>query len=130
MTRRCAVLFVVALVVASAAVAGQQRALGAVVADLRAKMAAGYGAKAVTLLGTRIRIALDAPKVTQSGYLTALDFTCVWLGSDATRVSEIAIVNRSEGQGYVFESPARCAELQKMPGERRRFAVLAATHVF
>jgi hypothetical protein len=63
--------------------AAGQRTLAAVVAELRKNMTAGYGAKAITLQGTRIRTVLDAPKISESAYLTALDFTCIWLGADA-----------------------------------------------
>src|SRR5690348_4899530 len=73
--------------------------------EFRNKMRAGYGSISVTQKAKQLQISLDVPKVSESAYVTALSVACVHLGAQAKQVSEIAVLNKLGGQGYVYEAP-------------------------
>ena len=50
--------------------------------------------------------------------------------SKAAGLSEIAVINEFERQGWVYESPAKCQDLVHTPAGKLKLLIAADTHMW
>ena len=113
------------VVVSSSAQAQTRSALD--VAKLKQQLGEKFRVNALQVDGKSLQIALNDREITEEIYLSLVTITCTALGGDARQFGTFEFGSRFADQGYVFESPARCAELLKMPADRQKAAILADT---
>jgi hypothetical protein len=79
---------------------------------------------AVLIEDKTLNIAVNDQEVSPEEYVGVLSAACSAAGADAKQFKEIAIGNRFADQGYVFKAPGKCAEIAKMPADRKVDAIL------
>ena len=113
------------VVVSSSAQAQTRSALD--VAKLKQQLGEKFRVNALQVDGKSLQIALNDREITEEIYLSLVTITCTALGGDARQFGTFEFGSRFADQGYVFESPARCPEILKLPADRQKAAILAAT---
>ena len=76
-----------------------------------------------------LRVVSGEANLSEAAYQTALIVVCDELTKTraAAAVDSIEVLNRSERQGYVYERPAKCAELMNVTAAKFKTAVAANT---
>jgi hypothetical protein len=120
-TAACAAVFV-----ASSSAPAQSRS-AADVAKLKQQLGEKFRVNALQVEGKSLQIALNDREITEEIYLSLVTMTCTALGADARQFGTFEFGSRFADQGYVFESPARCPEILKLPADRQKAAILADT---
>jgi hypothetical protein len=115
-----------ALVALSSSAPAQTRS-AADVAKLRQQLGEKFRVNALHVDSKSLQIAVNDREITEEIYLTLVTMTCTALGDDARQFGTFEFGSRFADQGYVFESPARCAEILKLPADRQKAAILADT---
>ena len=113
------------VVVSSSAQAQTRSALD--VAKLKQQLGEKFRVNALQVDGKSLQIALNDREITEEIYLSLVTITCTALGGDARQFGTFEFGSRFADQGYVFESPARCPEILKLPADRQKAAILADT---
>lgn len=104
-----------------------QNRLAPNMAKLQQQLGETFRVNALHVEGKSLQIAVNDREITEEIYLTLVTMTCTALGADAKRFGTFEFGSRFADQGYVFESPARCAEILRMPADRQKAAILADT---
>jgi hypothetical protein len=115
-----------AMVVVTSSATAQGRS-AADIAKLRQQLGEKFRVNALQVEGKNLQIALNDREITEEIYLSLVTMTCTALGGDARQFGTFEFGSRFADQGYVFESPARCAEILKLPADRQKAAILADT---
>jgi hypothetical protein len=97
------------------------------VAKLKQLLSDTTQVNAINVEGKSLNIVVNDRQISVDLYVALLITTCNGLGTDSKRFEEIGFGNRFAEQGYIFKSPPKCAELVKMPIDRRLDAILAET---
>ena len=74
-----------------------------------------------------LQIALNDRGISEGLYQRLVIATCTHLGADAQQFTDFAFANRFAMQGYMFNAPAKCAEIVKMPADDQTTAIMADT---
>ena len=96
-------------------------------AKLQQQLGEKFRVNALHVDSKSLQIAVNDREITEEIYLTLVTMTCTALGDDARQFGTFEFGSRFADQGYVFESPARCAEILKLPADRQKAAILTDT---
>jgi hypothetical protein len=97
------------------------------VARLKQQLGERFQVNVLQIEGKNLQVGLNDREITEEIYLSLVTMTCTALSADARQFGQFEFGSRFADQGYTFESPAKCAEILKMPADRQKAAILADT---
>jgi len=96
---------------------------------IKAALDRRFAIDAVDQRGTKITIVFGEPALEYEHYYAIIPVACGEIASSGEKLTEVEVVNKHKGFGFVYERPDLCGNVIQKTGKSAEIAIASYTHI-